>query len=532
MPSRPRPIVPVPQRVTSRRHARKLTTAYHDITHRLAAAKSDAELAACKAELAQMGGVEAYQAASALNTRLNSTSRWVQRSLRRSAPVGSSSPIRVLEIGAVNTQLLEAEGFAVRAIDLHASDPRIEQCDFLSLPHGGELDAATGVTRPYDAVVCSMVLNCVPHERRRFDMLVGIRAHLRVGGRAFITLPRSCLDHSFTLCEASFVDALAAVGLRCNTEGESTNPPESAKIVYFECTAGMPCPEAALSVQRARHEARRAHRASARAKSAGASFDVDVGGCLGFGVRVPRSYVPPEGPGRAAKEQALCREEFLRQCQEQDLKKGIEAKVAAPPAGGHGAVGAAAEEATRAEMCEPADGDGEADEAGTIGNGWDADARAGVTGASEASLAIAGQLERVAREDAAHLDYCRWRWYETGSPSRAAAGEHWRLVPSETPQSADDGSSQARSGWHWTRGGWVQQNPSSAASMGLEVHRTATVASGVKLSSGAPSAGGVATRGIRRPQRNIRTSSRRHLKARLWNLGPDCWWRSVTLPLR
>ena len=64
--------------------------------------------------------------------------------------------------GQWKVQLLDTPGLAVRAIDLHALNPRIEQCDFFSLSRGGELDEASGVTVPYDAVVCSMVLNCVP----------------------------------------------------------------------------------------------------------------------------------------------------------------------------------------------------------------------------------------------------------------------------------------------------------------------------------------------------------------------------------
>lgn len=58
---------------------------------------------------------------------------------------------RSLQVGAINTQLLEAPELRVRAIDLHSSHPRIEQQDFLSLPHGGEYDAASGMTRSYDA---------------------------------------------------------------------------------------------------------------------------------------------------------------------------------------------------------------------------------------------------------------------------------------------------------------------------------------------------------------------------------------------
>ena len=218
------------------------------------------------------------------------------RALRQSSRA-STPPMRVLEIGAVNTQLLDAEGLLVRAIDLHSLEPRIETCDFLSLAHGATVDPATGRVQLYDAVVCSMVLNCVPNERKRFDMLVGIRSQLRRGGRAFVTIPRTCLTHSFTLSEPIFVDALASVGLRCLDEVTAAKPPESAKIAYFECEATMPCAEAALRCQRSRFEARKAHRAAAdtptavlKRKSAGASFDVDVGGHLGFGVRVPRSF--------------------------------------------------------------------------------------------------------------------------------------------------------------------------------------------------------------------------------------------------
>ena len=161
-----------------------------------------------------MGGAEAYQRASALNTALNPTSKWVKRAL--AARKLGHTP-RVLEIGAINTQLLETKELLVRAIDLHSSEPRIEQLDFFAILDGGDTrdykpdpsGAVNSAPRPklYDAVVCSMVLNCVPDGRRRFEMLVGIRSQLKAGGFAFVTLPRSCVDHSFTMNEGSFADA-------------------------------------------------------------------------------------------------------------------------------------------------------------------------------------------------------------------------------------------------------------------------------------------------------------------------------------
>ena len=127
------PIVPVPKVVSGRKHARRITSAYHTITHKLEAATSESEKQRCRRELEDIGGVEAYQQASALNTKLNQVSRWVKRSLFRGGGPTSGAPLRVLEIGAVNTQLLESPGLAVRAIDLNSTHPRIEQRDFLMI---------------------------------------------------------------------------------------------------------------------------------------------------------------------------------------------------------------------------------------------------------------------------------------------------------------------------------------------------------------------------------------------------------------
>ena len=65
--------------------------------------------------------------------------------------------LRLLEVGAINTQLLDAASkpgvrLSVRALDLRSTDPRIEAADFSALP----------VPEPpeHDALMCSMVLNC------------------------------------------------------------------------------------------------------------------------------------------------------------------------------------------------------------------------------------------------------------------------------------------------------------------------------------------------------------------------------------
>ena len=67
--------------------------------------------------------------------------------------------LRVLEIGAVNTQLLSVPWLDVRAIDIKSQHPRIEQVDFFDVPpnadkdvgvrHGAELRGERAATRAH-----------------------------------------------------------------------------------------------------------------------------------------------------------------------------------------------------------------------------------------------------------------------------------------------------------------------------------------------------------------------------------------------
>ena len=59
--------------------------------------------------------------------------------------------LKCLEVGAVNTQLLDARGLETRAVDLRSSHARIERADFFDLAPAAA----------YDVVVCALVLNCV-----------------------------------------------------------------------------------------------------------------------------------------------------------------------------------------------------------------------------------------------------------------------------------------------------------------------------------------------------------------------------------
>ena len=189
----------------SMKRAREATSAYHAALRAAAAAKTPAEKAAAQAALAAVP-TELYQAASALTTARNGASAsWVFSQLTalglrppRHAPLP-----RVLEIGAINTRLLSCPWLDVDAIDLVASAPGVRVCDFFD----------TTPACAFTAVVCAMVLNCVPTPERRGVMLARIAAYLTPGGVAFIVLPRRCVETRGGETWGSFEGAMDAAGL-------------------------------------------------------------------------------------------------------------------------------------------------------------------------------------------------------------------------------------------------------------------------------------------------------------------------------
>jgi 25S rRNA (adenine2142-N1)-methyltransferase len=219
------------QLLPSRKRARHITTHFHALTRQCAVGQADAS--------ALESNRQAYQRASQVSTSYFSTSKWVLSYLHRNGWLygircGSSSSAptrrttRLLEVGAINTQLLDAaepistkEGSSleqahithstkknnvqVRAIDLHSMDARIEQADFLTL----HLEPT--VEERYDVVVCSMVINCVPTPEQRGRMLTKLYMAVRPGGLLFLTLPKTCLQHSPFLDRALFQELLVQV---------------------------------------------------------------------------------------------------------------------------------------------------------------------------------------------------------------------------------------------------------------------------------------------------------------------------------
>mmetsp|Transcript_54020 Transcript_54020/g.123116 ORF Transcript_54020/g.123116 Transcript_54020/m.123116 type:complete len:299 (-) Transcript_54020:374-1270(-) len=190
-----KPIPIVPPKMKSLKRARHVTSSFHRITHAIeriesSARPDQAQLCALRRELHELGGRDAYQQASVLTTARCSSSSWVIKTLRRlgrltGAKKPEASDLRVLEVGAINTELLTTRGLEVRAIDLLAQDPKIEKRDVF------ELEKEEG--KQYDVIVCSMVINCIPTAQDRGRMLTLLRRLLRDHGLLFLTLPISCL---------------------------------------------------------------------------------------------------------------------------------------------------------------------------------------------------------------------------------------------------------------------------------------------------------------------------------------------------
>ncbi|KAJ0403842.1 hypothetical protein ATCC90586_000508 [Pythium insidiosum] len=184
-------------KMKSRRKARQITTEFHRLTSELDAVKKDntinrdektRRIAELNAQIDAIGGRSAYQDASILSTSFHKTSKWVFQLLTKMErrPKSKEAPLRTLEVGAINTQLLSCPWLNVRAIDLNSKHEKIEQCDFFSLVPAGE----------YDVLVSSMVINCVPDAPSRGKMLQLSFQHLRPGGLFFLMLPLLCLRNS------------------------------------------------------------------------------------------------------------------------------------------------------------------------------------------------------------------------------------------------------------------------------------------------------------------------------------------------
>lgn len=267
-----------------------MTTMFHKLTKErdLALEGGDTRKAeSFEKSLEEMGGRTEYQRASQLSTSFHSTSKWVLGHLANNGwlyGIKTNTDIemsesdatfrgniettkdghkrkrnprrttRILEVGAINTELLDAAGMVasthrerkenetkspssspssqraknniyVRAIDIHSMEERIEEADFLQLP----LESPDDSTKRYDVIVCSMVLNCVTTPTDRGKMLALLYHHLRPGGLCFFTIPKFCVTKSAFLTHNLFKKMLGKNGVGFTVKSTK----ESPRVAFF-----------------------------------------------------------------------------------------------------------------------------------------------------------------------------------------------------------------------------------------------------------------------------------------------------------
>ena len=194
----------------SRKLARKVTSKYHELNAKLKTSLTKEEKVAIKDEIKALGGIDKYQQASVISTQFFNTSKFIIKTLRQfinnnSVRTKTNVP-NVLEVGAINTVLKKCTSFKVRAIDIHSQHTLIEELDFFDLPP----------ERDYDAVVCSMVVNCVAEPERRGEMICRLVEQIHEGGIIFLVLPSRCIQSEYLGMDLfdSFLRGLGCIELQ------------------------------------------------------------------------------------------------------------------------------------------------------------------------------------------------------------------------------------------------------------------------------------------------------------------------------
>ncbi len=218
----------------SRKLARKVTASYHTIkneltmvekSNKLTASEKKRKVTELEERLENIGGIDAYQEASIISTQHFKTSRWVLNQISTHLTANDSKrrdKLKVLEIGAINIQLQQVSHLDVRSIDINSQDARIEEIDFFHIPPENN----------YDVVVCSMVVNCVHDAKKRGEMLLRLRHHLRNSDSILLlVLPLRCV-HSKHVGALRLKALLDAIGFRL------LERKESPRLIFYTLRRG------------------------------------------------------------------------------------------------------------------------------------------------------------------------------------------------------------------------------------------------------------------------------------------------------
>lgn len=285
-----RPPTAQPPKSLSRKTTKRLINSHHQLEKRRlqAVTRNDkAAEVAITAEIDALGGLARYQQASLQGQhrdRGGDSSRvlmqWLginedKKAASVAAPTGpetetgmgtvpgvflAAAPLRMLEVGALSTDnACSASGrFFMERIDLNSQGPGILQQDFLQRPRP-ESDSDR-----FDIISLSLVLNYVPQQSDRGEMLLQCLDFLHAPGRVsvasedgektagstaatdasiqkyfpslFMVLPEACVINSRYLTEERLTAMMSALGF------DLLESKISQRLVYYLWTRRRPTP--------------------------------------------------------------------------------------------------------------------------------------------------------------------------------------------------------------------------------------------------------------------------------------------------
>jgi 25S rRNA (adenine2142-N1)-methyltransferase len=205
-------------------------------------ANDHARVAAIDGDIDSLGGLNRYQEASKtgqLEARGGDTSKilkgWLEESgISRASQICGQQAIRVLEVGCLSPHnaISKFPGVDLVRIDLKSTHPSIVQQDFM------QLSLPMSEPDKFDIVSLSLVLNFVPDDQKRGEMLLRTTKFMKLpakenestGGKGlpalFLALPLPCVTNSRYLTRGHLQTIMESIGYRL---GKSKS---SSKIFY------------------------------------------------------------------------------------------------------------------------------------------------------------------------------------------------------------------------------------------------------------------------------------------------------------
>ncbi|KAF2159853.1 hypothetical protein M409DRAFT_60448 [Zasmidium cellare ATCC 36951] len=217
----------------SSKATQKTIVTFHNLNKALAKAQTENDeptITTLKAQFTQLGGLQAYQAASIQG---QSSARGGDSSIQLLKWLPHNLPkMRMLEVGALSTQNESSKSGLfdpIVRIDLHSQAPGILQQDFMErpVPSGEEEER-------FDVISLSLVLNFVPDAKQRGNMLQHTTRFLQkrdalgdFAGLLFLVLPAPCVVNSRYFNDERLMLIMASLGY------VMLQRKQTSKLVYY-----------------------------------------------------------------------------------------------------------------------------------------------------------------------------------------------------------------------------------------------------------------------------------------------------------